>query len=321
MAASLLPVTTRETDTPAASEASAQPSTTESFNAKERAVLIGWLSGFAVLTPDLLAVLLANSVMLLADLLKTASEAVATFLSWLALRRIRQGHSFDYNYGQGKLENIASLGVAGALLLSWFIVVWGAVQRLLHPTPPGRIGMALLVTGGSACFNFWLWRKNRQLARGEASPILAAQARLYRAKLLTNGGVIAALVLGFVFRGHTWAAYLDPLGALLLSGVLLLAAYRVVTDSMDDLLDRTLDESLQLVILSELATRFDEYAALHGIRSRRSGSHIYIEIFMEFEGDRRMAEVQDLINRLRASLEARIKGSQVVIAPVTAPVN
>jgi hypothetical protein len=33
-----------------------------------------------------------------------------------------------------------------------------------------------------------------------------------------------------------------------------------------------------------------------------------------------MSEVQELINRMRASLETKIKSSQVVIAPATGPV-
>lgn len=107
---------------------------------------------------------------------------------------------------------------------------------------------------------------------------------------------------------------------MIISGFLLLSAYRVVTDSIYDLLDRTLDESLQLVILGELAAFFDDYVALHGIRSRRSGSNVYIEIFMEFDSEKRMSEVQELINRMRESLERKIKSSQVVIAPATGPV-
>jgi divalent metal cation (Fe/Co/Zn/Cd) transporter len=149
---------------------------------------------------------------------------------------------------------------------------------------------------------------------------LESQWRLYRAKTAANISVLTSLLLSSVFRGQHWAAYIDPAGAIIISGFLLLSAYRVITDSIYDLLDRTLDESLQLVILAELAAYYQEYVALHGIRSRHSGSNVYIEIFMEFESDQRMSEVQEVINRMRASLEQKIKGSQVVIAPAAAPI-
>jgi cation diffusion facilitator family transporter len=258
--------------------------------------------------------------MLLSDLLKSGSETAATFLSWLAVRKIRQGQNFEYNYGQGKLENISSLAVAGAMIFSWLIVTYSAIERLRHPAPLGSVGLALFVTGGSALVNIWMWRKNLRLLQTEPSPILDSQWRLYRAKTVANICVVSSLLLGLALREYAWSLYIDPIGALIISGFLLQSAYRVVTDSVYDLLDRTLDESLQLVILGELAVYFHEYVALHGIRSRRSGSNVYIEIFMEFDGERRMSEVQELIDRMKASLEQKIQGSQVVIAPATSQV-
>lgn len=285
------------------------------FREKEKSILTGFVLGLVALAPDVVAVVLANSVMLLSDLLKSASETVATFLSWLAVRKVRRGKTEDYNYGQGKLENISSLAVAGAMMLSWMIVSYGAIERFRHPTPIGSIGLALFVTGGSALVNLWVWRKNLKLTLIEPSPILESQWRLYRAKFAANISVLVSLLISSGFREQRWAAYVDPAGAILISVFLLVSAYRVVTDSIYDLLDRTLDESLQLVILSELAAFFHDYVALHGIRSRRSGSNVYIEILMEFDGERRMSEVQDVIDRMKAGLEERIKGSQVLIAP------
>jgi cation diffusion facilitator family transporter len=293
---------------------------TDYFREKERSIFTGMLFGLLSLIPDLIAVIMANSVMLLSDLLKSGSETVASFLSWLTIRKLRRGKSFDYNYGQGKLENISSLAVAGAMALSWVIVTWSAVERFRRPSQIGSIGFALFVTGGAGLINVWLWRRNRALAHKDPSPIIASQLRLYRTKTIANVCVVTSLILSAVFRGRFWAPYLDPAGAIIISGFLLLSAYHVVTDSIHDLLDRTLDESLQLVIVAELAAWFNDYVALHGVRSRRSGSNVYIEIFMEFDGDQRMSEVQASINHMKTSLEKKIQGSQVVIAPATEPI-
>ena len=294
--------------------------TTDYLREKERPVLLGWLLGAAVIGPDVVSVLLANSVMLLADLLKTISETLATFLSWVALRRLRQGKTLDYNYGQGKLENLSSLAVGGALFISWLVVAACAMQRFWHPQPIGNISLALFLTGTSLCTNLWIWRKNYQLNQVSPSPIVEAQWRLYRAKSATNVCVVVSMIVSVLFRGYRWAAFIDPVGAVVLSGVLLQSAYRVLTDSVHDLLDRALDESLQMIIMAELAARFHEYEALHGIRSRRSGTNIYIEIFLEFDGNRRMSEVQEIIRQICRSLEQKIKGSHVVIAPTNEPV-
>ena len=44
---------------------------------------------------------------------------------------------------------------------------------------------------------------------------------------------------------------------------------------------------LSLVIVKELATHFDHYKEIHGVRSRRSGSHVYMDLMLEFDGDKK----------------------------------
>ncbi|MBM3218565.1 MAG: hypothetical protein FJZ38_07750 [Candidatus Rokubacteria bacterium] len=53
----------------------------------------------------ILAVVLANSVALLADLLRAAAALVAVVLSWLTLRAVRRARPDAFNYGLGKLES------------------------------------------------------------------------------------------------------------------------------------------------------------------------------------------------------------------------
>jgi divalent metal cation (Fe/Co/Zn/Cd) transporter len=72
-----------------------------------------------------------------------------------------------------------------------------------------------------------------------------------------------------------------------------------------------------MVIVQHLARFFNDYSALHGVRSRRSGSSVYIEIFLEFDGEKRMCEVQEVIDRIKASIEAEIPKCTVSIVPTS----
>jgi divalent metal cation (Fe/Co/Zn/Cd) transporter len=165
------------------------------------------------------------------------------------------------------------------------------------------------------CVNTWLWIKNYRLAVKEPSPIMDSQWRLFRTKAFSDAAVLIALVLTMAFHGAGWALYIDPLASFVIAGFLLQSGYRVISTSLPDLLDKTLDESLQMVIVRELAVFFNEYTELHGVRSRRSGNHIYIELHLEFDGEKKMCEVQDVINRIKASLEEKIQRSEVSIVP------
>ena len=75
------------------------------------------------------------------------------------------------------------------------------------------------------------------------------------------------------------------------------------------------DEALQADVLRELSANFDEYAEFHEIRLRRDASKLYIEIFLGFDGERKMKQVQHSINKIKGNLEAKIKNSEVLIIP------
>jgi cation diffusion facilitator family transporter len=217
----------------------------------------------------------------------------------------------------GKFENLTGIITGAVMFVSLILVFFTAVHRILYPAElvaeGALLGIGLMALG--VCVNTWLWIKNYRLAVKEPSPIMDSQWRLFRTKAFSDASVLAALVLTMAFHGAGWALYIDPLASFVIAGFLLQSGYRVISTSLPDLLDKTLDESLQMVIVRELALFFEEYTALHGVRSRRSGNHIYIELLLEFDGEKKMCEVQETINRIKASLEEKIPRSEVSIVP------
>jgi len=294
-----------------------------SYETKQRMVLTSLVIDFILWLPDIAAAILSGSIVLFADALKCANEILATFFAYLTLRKMAKGGAGAYDYGMGKFETITSVTTGGVMFISLALVFLAAIYRIAVPEAivheGAYLGVFLMVIG--VCTNTWLWRKNYRLNQKDPSPLIDSQWRLFRTKALSDFSVLASLLLTLALSGYSWSLYIDPLASFIIAGFLLLSGYRVITSSLPDLLDKTLDEELQMVIVSHLAAFFDEYSALHGVRSRRSGTNIYIEIFLEFDGDRKMSEVQDTINRIRRSLEAQIPRSAVSIVPTDAPVT
>jgi len=256
---------------------------------------------------------------LLADFLKTSIELIAITLSWVAIRRINRGGGKTYEYGLGKLENISSLFVALVMLLSFLIITANAVRNIITP---GHIeGIGLWVSIGAQIvysgINGALYLKNRRLSRESPSPLMDSQTRLFMTRFVGNVFILISLGLSIAFAGQKWASYIDPAASLVIALSILSATLGIFSSSVYDLLDRTLEEERQIMILAELARHFNDYEELHGIRSRRSGAEVYVEIFLEFDPEKRISEVQQAVDRLRKSIEEKIQGSRVTIAMTT----
>jgi len=268
-------------------------------------------------------VVLSNSLTVFSDLLRNVGVVFAIFFSWLAINRGAKGRNFSYNYGYGKMENLSSLIVAGVLIVSIITIVYQTIDRFQHPVALREVGMgvgiALSALAGAS--NAWLSWQSRKTAKRETSPVMDSLSRLFQVKTMSTVCVLASLSLSFAFRDYPWAVYIDPAGSIVLLGFMVFATYGVISSSIFDLLDRALNDSLQLIVLNSLARHFDSYEAVHGVRSRRSGNNVYIELHLEFNPASKMSDVQQSIDEMKAELEGDIPGSQIIIVPTTVSPN
>lgn len=286
---------------------------------KENSILHGFILGIIGLMTGIVAAIIANSITLESEILKNVGLSTAVFLSYLSIRKVNRGKTEGYNYGYGKLESFSGLIVAVVLVISLIIIIVHTVERFQHPVElhAGGLDLAIVFSIVALGISIWLWRSDYRLSKQEYSPVFESLWRMYRFKTIASIVVIVSLVLSFIFGDEPWAFYIDPIGSVIISLFILQSIYNISTMSVYDLLDRALEESLQIVILKELAIYFDEYEAIHGIRSRRSGANVYVEIFLEFDPERKMGEIQAVINTIKGNLQQKINGSEIVISPTT----
>ena len=284
---------------------------------KEHIIFKSLIIDLLLWIPDIILAFLSGSVTLYADAIKSGNEIISTFFTWIALRKIAKGESQIYDYGMGKFENITGMITGVIMFLSLILVFSITVYKLFNPsTLHGEatfFAEIMMVIG--VVVNTWLYREKKHIAEKEYSPAMESQMRLFRTKAITDFAVLAALFMVMSLHGYWWSVYIDPIASFVVIGFFLLSGYRIISSSLPDLLDKTIDEELQLIIVRALSEFFDEYEALHGVRSRRGGKQIYIEIFLEFNGERKMHEVQMIINQIKEKLEIEIPHSSVTIVP------
>lgn len=291
--------------------------------AKEHSIFLGLLFGFFGLASGIVSALSSHSLTIESEILKNGGLVTAVFLSYLSVRKANTGKSEGYNYGYGKLESISGLIIALVLIISLIIIIIHVIERFVHPIdlPKGGTELAILLSSLAMLSSIWMWRHDHHLAKEEYSPVMESLWRMYRSKTIATLVVLITLVSSYILTEFDWSSYIDPIGSLIVASFILRSIYSISVLSVHDLLDQTLEESLQLVILKELALFFDDYEAIHGIRSRRSGANIYVEIFLEFDGNRKMSEVQNTVDLIKSHLQEKIHNSQIIISPTTADIN
>ncbi len=288
-------------------------------SSRERAVFYSMIMGLVNLVPRIAVAVLSGSVTLYTDALRSATETLANFCSWQAVRKISRGGQVGYEYGLGKLENLISILIVFATLITVVLMGFNSIVRLLHPQTVHRLGLGLLVSFLSGIVSWMLWRKSLRAAQSEPSPLMESHWRLMRNKFMGNLCVIATLVLNLALQHHPMVVVVDPVGSLLLCAFICFSLYGMLAGSVSALLDKAVEEKLQLVILRHLAAFESRYEQLHGIRTRRSGREIFIELFLQFDGRKLMAEVQSDVDAIASAVESDISHSHVMLIPSLCP--
>jgi len=265
---------------------------------------------------NIVAVLTANSLVLLADFFNSLLEFLSITITWGTLRTLRKDHRGFFDYGLGKIENVSSLFIGLFLLLSVLIMMSLIVYRFLHPVRLAGLGIwiGIFCTLIFGSVNGYLWANSLRHRRISPSPIVDAQCRLFAIKTATNTLMFTNFVLSISLRYH-WVMYIDTFCSLISVGLMVTSSWHLIRHSIRDLLDCSIEEPLQVLINKQLVKHYHAYVSLDGVRTRYSGQNVFIEIFIGFNPDQSLGEVQRVVDEMKKGLESDIPYVDVMIVP------
>ena len=250
---------------------------------------------------------LSDSVSLLATLIDSVLDALASLINLIAVRHALTPADKEHRFGHGKAEALAGLsqsmfiaGSAGFLLLE-------AGRRLISPIAVESVGVSMLVMVFSIIATLLLLSFQAHVIRKTNSTAIRADALHYRTDLLVNASVILALWLSV--KG--WAGF-DALFACAIAIYILYSAWEIITVSYDHLMDRELPdeqrEEIERLVLQHRSAR-----GLHDLRSRHSGTVTFIQLHLELDDDLSLLEAHKISDEVELCLLEAFPGSEIII--------
>jgi cobalt-zinc-cadmium efflux system protein len=216
---------------------------------------LSWALGItaAVMVAEVVGGWLAGSLALLADAGHMLADAAALGLALVAARIAQRPATPERSFGLLRLEILAAL-VNGALLLAIAVGIGIEAWRRMQAPPPvdGRLLLAVAAVGLVANVV-----AVAILHRGHEHSLNQRGAYLHVLGDLL--GSVGALAAGAIVLGTGWTLA-DPVISVLIGGLVLVSAWRLVKESADVLLEATPDHIA-------LADVHDRIASVPGVDS------------------------------------------------------
>lgn len=177
-------------------------------------------------------VYISGSVALLADTIHNFGDATTAIPLWIAFVLVRRPATKIFNYGLGRVEDLAGIIIVAIILISAIVAGYAAIDRLIHPQPVTQLGW--LVAAGVFGFlgNEAVAVLRIRVGRRINSAALIADGYHARTDGLTSLAVVAGAI--GVWLGFPLA---DPIIGLLIT----VAILGIVWQSGRSVLTRMLD--------------------------------------------------------------------------------
>lgn len=273
-----------------------------------RATYASVLVASILISAKLVAWSLTDSVAMLSTLVDSMLDGLASVVTLVAVRQSLTPPDREHRFGHGKAEALAAMAQAAFVAGSAIIVIFQAGTRLFNPVPLAATEVGIAVMLLSIALTLALVVYQRYVVRRSQSVAISADALHYSGDLLINMAVIASLLLTPLLN----IPFLDPLTGAGIAAWLLYGAWRIVGNALNMLMDRELPEEERARIRA-IAKKHESVASLHDLRTRRSGSDVFIQLHLEMDGNLPLRKAHAIADQVEADIQEAFAGAEVMI--------
>ncbi|KAI8876715.1 cation efflux protein [Backusella circina FSU 941] len=280
-----------------------------------------------------------NSAALLADAAHSFSDLLGDLVTLYTFKMSRKVPDSIYPYGYGKFETFGSLSVS-ALLIAGGLGIGLHSFDLLLATLPQHVALSDAATAavttsaennaimsplssealdpnaawfalGSVLIKEWLYRATLKVGISERSDVLVANAWHHRSDAYSS--LVALVAIGGSFAG---VPIFDPLGGIIVSGMILKSGTDIMTKSTKELMDKSIEESeLDEIrdIISAVKNKEVDLLDFHSIRGRKFGPFHHLDLVLRLNPNLSLTRAHDLEQRVRVAIKNQCSYVQEVI--------
>ena len=232
----------------------------------------------------LVSALLSRNLLVYIDLLDSSMYLVSLVLIVILSKKLTKDLRYEYNYGVGKIEAIASLLCDSMGFLGLLITLGFSVQAIIFPEQPSDFVIAVVgLKVINVAFDTAFFVKQRKITKIHNSAISKSNYAEALSALLFDSVALVSLFAMWLLRANPIGGYIAPVVSIFVAIYLMIGYVKRIRQALTELTDKTLPEEEQMKILNILTRYYDSYSQFHSINSHKSGDVTMIDMHLSFE--------------------------------------
>ncbi|MDT3698165.1 MAG: cation diffusion facilitator family transporter [Thermincola sp.] len=267
-----------------------------SLNEKTGVALTSVIASFLLTAGKLTVGILTGSLGILSEAAHSALDCGAAVITYFAVRVSDKPADKDHHYGHAKVENFSALIEAVLLFITCAWIIKEAVSRLFFKSESIEVTVwSFLVIIVSIIVDFSRSRALSRAAKKYKSQALEADALHFSSDILSS----IVVLIGLIFT-EFGVMYADPLAALVVALIVIIASWRLAKRTIDTLLD-TAPAGLDRQIADEVM-EIPGVAGVHKVRLRQSGGNVQGDLHVVMERNISFVDGHKIATKVEESL-------------------
>ena len=254
----------------------------------------------------LVSAILTRNLLVYVDLLDSSMYLISLVLIVVLSKKLTKDLRYEYNYGVGKIEAIASLLCDGMGCFGLLITLGFSVQAIIFPEQPSDFVIAVVgLKVINVAFDTAFFVKQRKITKIHSSAISNANYAEALSSLLFDSVALVSLFVMWLLRANPIGGYIAPIVSIFVAIYLMFGYVKRIRQALTELTDKTLPEEEQMKILSILTRHYDSYSQVHSVNSHKSGDCIRIDMHLSFERNTSFEEILTLKKQMQDELDSQ----------------
>lgn len=284
----------------------------KSNKAKKLATTISIFSNCTLIVMKIVAGIVSGSIGIISEAIHSFSDLLASFIAYISVIKSAQPADEDHTYGHGKYEDLSGFIEGWLIIFAALYIAFEAVKKIVyHSNAQISVDLGIYVMALSAIINCFISWYLFHVAKKTGSIAVYADAEHLRTDILSSIGVCLGLVLIKITNIHI----LDPIIALVVATIILVAGLKICNQAKNNLVDKSLNEEEVEKIETIIDTFIDgtDLIAIKHLRTRKSGVKKNIELVIIANKNMTIEKSHILCDKIERRLNETIGNTEVSI--------
>lgn len=243
-----------------------------------------------------------------ADGLHSTFDGLSNVIGLIGLWLATAPPDTNHPYGHKKFEALTAGSIGGFLVMTCLYLLWKAYQSWTLDLHPQVTGISFFIMIGTMGINIFVAQWERRKGTELRSDILTADSYHTASDVLTPSSVLAGLLA--VKAGY---AFVDPLVAVLIAGVIAWTASIVLKDVLSSLTDAVrLDPGDVHTAVMSIAGVLH----CHDIRTRGLNHHVFMDLSVHVDPTLSVEKAHALATRIEEHLIDHFESLEDVVVHI-----